>query len=147
MPQIQLLDGKKISFNKSVSGTELIKKISNNDLKDYKLTLGKNQHPFQIKLEKCNFSKRPSKNMICIHNKVSTPLKVRRFQKGDIFYPYGMNGKKKVSKFFKDEKLSIFEKQNKWLLTDANNQVLWIIGMRVDRRLLKTKGQCLKISI
>ena len=28
MPQIQLLDGKKISFNKSVSGTELIKKIS-----------------------------------------------------------------------------------------------------------------------
>ena len=85
--------------------------------------------------------------MICIHNKVSTPLKVRRFQKGDIFYPYGMNGKKKVSKFFKDEKLSIFEKQNKWLLTDANNQVLWIIGMRVDRRLLKTKGQCLKISI
>ena len=85
--------------------------------------------------------------MICIHNKVSTPLKVRRFQKGDIFYPYGMNGKKKVSKFFKDEKLSIFEKQNKWLLTDAKNQVLWIIGMRVDRRLLKTKGQCLKISI
>jgi tRNA(Ile)-lysidine synthase len=58
-----------------------------------------------------------------------------------------MNGKKKVSKFFKDEKLSIFEKQNKWLLTDAKNQVLWIIGMRVDRRLLKTKGQCLKISI
>ena len=55
--------------------------------------------------------------------------------------------KKKVSKFFKDEKLSIFEKQNKWLLTDAKNQVLWIIGMRVDRRLLKTKGQCLKISI
>ena len=56
-------------------------------------------------------------------------------------------GKKKLSKFFKDEKLSIFEKQNKWLLTDAKNQVLWIIGMRVDKRLLKTKGQCLKISI
>ena len=85
--------------------------------------------------------------MICIDNKVSTPLKIRKFQKGDIFYPYGMIGKKKLSKFFKDEKLSIFEKQNKWLLTDAKNQVLWIIGMRVDRRLLKTKGQCLKISI
>ena len=125
----------------------LIKKISHHNFKEYNLTLGKNQHPFQIKLEKCNFSKKPSKNMICIHNKVSTPLKVRRFKKGDIFYPYGMNGKKKVSKFFKDEKLSIFEKQNKWLLTDAKNQVLWIIGMRVDRRLLKTKGKCLKISI
>ncbi len=125
----------------------LIKKISDNNFKEYKLILGKNQYPFQIKLEKCKFSKKPTKNIICIDNKVSIPLKIRKFQKGDIFYPYGMNGKKKVSKFFKDEKLSIFEKQNKWLLTDAKNQVLWIIGMRVDRRLLKTKGQCLKISI
>lgn len=125
----------------------LIKKISNNNFKEYELILGKNQYPFQIKLEKCKFSKKPTKNMICIDNKVSIPLKIRKFQKGDIFYPYGMNGKKKVSKFFKDEKLSIFEKQNKWLLTDAKNQILWIIGMRVDRRLLKTKGQCLKISI
>jgi len=125
----------------------LIKKVCYNNLKEYKLSLGKNQYPFQIKLEKCISSKNPSKNMICIDKKVSTPLKLRKFQKGDIFYPYGMNGKKKVSKFFKDEKLSIFEKQNKWLLTDSKNQVLWIVGMRVDRRLLKTKGQCLKISI
>ena len=125
----------------------LIKKISNNNFKEYELIIGKNQYPFQIKLEKCKFSKKPTKNMICIDNKVSIPLKIRKFQKGDIFYPYGMNGKKKVSKFFKDEKLSIFEKQNKWLLTDAKNQILWIIGMRVDKRLLKTKGQCLKISI
>ena len=29
MPQIQLLDGKKIPFTKSISGTELIKKIRN----------------------------------------------------------------------------------------------------------------------
>ena len=125
----------------------LIKKISYNNFNEYNLILGINQYPFQIKLEKCKFSKKPSKNMICIDDKVSTPLKIRKFQKGDIFYPYGMNGKKKLSKFFKDEKLSIFEKQDKWLLTDAKNQVLWIIGMRVDRRLLKTKGQCLKISI
>ncbi len=125
----------------------LIKKICHNNLKEYSLGLGKNQYPFQIKLEECKSSIQHSKNMICIDEKVSTPLKLRKFQKGDVFYPYGMNGKKKVSKFFKDEKLSIFEKQNKWLLTDSKNQVLWIIGMRVDRRLLKTKGQCLKISI
>jgi tRNA(Ile)-lysidine synthase len=58
-----------------------------------------------------------------------------------------MKGKKKVSKFFKDEKLSIFEKRSKWILTDANNQILWIVGMRVDRRLVKSTGSCLKISI
>ena len=49
-------------------------------------------------------------------------------------------------KFFKDEKLSILKNKINGYLTDAKNQ-LWIIGMRVDRRFLKTKGQCLKISI
>ena len=92
-------------------------------------------------------SKKPLKNEIYISNEVKMPLKVRKFETGDFFYPYGMIGKKKVSKFFKDEKLSIFDKQNKWILTDANNQIIWIIGMRVDRRLIKTDGECLKISI
>ena len=90
---------------------------------------------------------KPLKNEIYISNEVKMPLKVRKFETGDFFYPYGMIGKKKVSKFFKDEKLSIFDKQNKWILTDANNQIIWIIGMRVDRRLIKTDGECLKISI
>ncbi|MCX8533738.1 tRNA lysidine(34) synthetase TilS [Chryseobacterium luquanense] len=69
--------------------------------------------------------------------KVTHPLKLRVKKEGDLFYPIGFSGKKKVSKFFKDEKLSILAKQKIWLLTDGNDAVLGIIPFRQDRRYAK----------
>lgn len=69
--------------------------------------------------------------------KITFPLKLRRKEEGDVFYPIGFSRKKKVSKFFKDEKLSILAKQKIWLLTDGNNNVLGIIPFRQDRRYAK----------
>ena len=66
-------------------------------------------------------------------DKVKFPLTVRKWQKGDYFYPKGMRGRKKLSKFFKDEKLSIPEKENIWLLC-AENEVAWVVGFRSDER-------------
>ena len=109
--------------------------------------MGINTDPFIITIEKSMTSTEPSKKKIFITSDVEMPLRLRKFNPGDFFYHYRKNGKKKVSKFFKDEKLSIFDKQKKWILTDANNQILWIIGMRVDKRLIKTNGECLKISV
>ena len=50
-----------------------------------------------------------------------------------------MNGKKKLSKYFKDEKLSIFQKQEVWLLTQNNNDIIWVIGYRADNRFVSNK--------
>ncbi len=61
------------------------------------------------------------------------PLTVRHWQKGDYFYPLGMKGKKKVSKFFKDEKLSLIAK-SKSLLLCSNDAIVWIINHRADNR-------------
>ena len=61
------------------------------------------------------------------------PLTVRKWQNGDYFYPKGMQGRKKLSKFFKDEKLSIPQKENIWLLC-AENEVAWVVGHRSDER-------------
>ncbi|SDH53862.1 tRNA(Ile)-lysidine synthase [Chryseobacterium taeanense] len=66
--------------------------------------------------------------------KLSFPLRLRRQKEGDEFYPVGFSGKKKVSKFFRDEKISILARQKIWLLTDSENSVLGVIPFRQDRR-------------
>ena len=74
--------------------------------------------------------------------KLIFPLVIRKWQEGDFFYPSGMNGKKKVSKYFKDEKFSLIDKQNQWLLC-SNDAIIWVINHRVDERFIannKTKS-------
>jgi len=68
------------------------------------------------------------------NQKIQLPLKLRRKQEGDLFFPIGMIGKKKISKFFKDEKLSILAKQKIWLLCDADDRILGVLPFRQDGR-------------
>ncbi len=79
---------------------------------------------------------------------IQFPLTVRKWQKGDFFYPIGLKGKKKLSKFFKDEKLSLLDKENTWLLC-SENDIIWVIGKRLDDRFKVTKNtsKILKIKL
>ncbi|MEN8788821.1 MAG: tRNA lysidine(34) synthetase TilS [Flavobacteriaceae bacterium] len=60
-------------------------------------------------------------------------LEIRKWRKGDYFYPLGMKGKKMVSKFYKDEKMNTLEKESQWLLFSAD-RLVWVIGKRADDR-------------
>ena len=66
--------------------------------------------------------------------KITFPIKLRHKKEGDIFQPLGMSGKKKVSKFFKDEKISILAKEKIWLLVDGKDSILGILPYRQDGR-------------
>jgi tRNA(Ile)-lysidine synthase len=103
--------------------------------------------PIRINIQTGDFvTKSNSKSIFISKNDIKFPLYLRKLKKGDLIFPLGMKGKKLISKYFKDEKMSFFDKQNQWLLCN-NDEVMWIVGQRADRRYYKSKGATLKIEL
>lgn len=101
---------------------------------------------FPLKLSFCkvdDISVQATNTIFVDEDKLHFPLEIRKWQEGDWFYPHGMTGKKKLSKFFKDEKYSLVEKSNTWLLC-SDNQIIWVVGKRQDDR-FKVTEQTTKI--
>ena len=65
-------------------------------------------------------------------DKLKFPLTLRRWRHGDRFHPFGMKGSKLLSDFFVDQKFSEYQKQNVWLLVSADDDILWVVGYRID---------------
>jgi len=73
-------------------------------------------------------------NIACLDFDLLTfPLLIRKWQSGDYFRPLGMKHRKKLSDFLVDQKISIVEKENLWLLLN-NEDIVWVINQRIDER-------------
>lgn len=96
--------------------------------------------PISLKFEETKYIGETEKNLIYVDSaRLNFPLKLRRWQDGDSFHPFGMKGKKKLSKFFKDEKLSQLEKEKTWVLV-SDDSIVWIVGHRMDDNFKVTKN-------
>ena len=67
------------------------------------------------------------------YEKLVFPLVIRKWKSGDKFIPSGMKGFKKLSDFFIDNKINRFLKE-KTLLLCSNDDIIWVIGLRIDER-------------
>lgn len=97
--------------------------------------------PIHLKLEAIKEEDDWENNIIYVDKDLlKFPLIIRKWEYGDYFSPTGMRGTKKISRFFKDRKLSILEKENIWLLANNNNEIIWVINYRQDKRFLATNS-------
>ena len=66
-------------------------------------------------------------------DRVRFPLTVRAARPGDRFVPFGMKGSKLLSDFLTDRRLSVFDKHQQLVVTDASDNIVWVVGQRTDQ--------------
>ncbi len=72
-------------------------------------------------------------------DKLQYPLKIRRWREGDWFVPLGMSGRKKLSDYLINKKVSMAEKNRQFVLVSGED-IVWVIGRRLDDRFCITKS-------
>ena len=127
----------------SEENSTIKKNISLNDLpKIIKFSDGK------LHFENSNtFEKSPRHTAYLSKDLLKSELCLRPYKIGDYFCPLGMKGKRKLSDFLKDEKLSTLQKSKIWVL-EHQNDIVWVVNQRIDNRYKVTENtkECLKIQ-
>lgn len=114
----------------------ILSPLLNNPQEIYKIdSTDATEHlPIALSFQDINKLKAVSANQIIVDKDLlEFPLTLRHWEEGDVFYPFGMKGSKKLSDYFIDEKIPRNEKQKIWLLC-SGSKIVWLLGLRADDR-------------
>ncbi len=78
-------------------------------------------------------------------DKLRGGFSLRLWRPGDVFVPFGMKGKKKISDYLTDRKYSLFRKRCQWVLC-CGGDIIWLVGERTDNR-FKVDGQTRRVTV
>ncbi|MBL6657498.1 MAG: tRNA lysidine(34) synthetase TilS [Flavobacteriales bacterium] len=91
--------------------------------------------PISLKIDVYDYSsfdfKKDSKISILDYDKLHFPLTLRKWKHGDVFIPLGMKGRKKISDYLIDEKLSSVQKENTWVICSLDD-IVCVLGERIN---------------
>lgn len=108
-------------------------KTINKDVKKIKFQ----NYTFEFETFKKEMNFEFSTTKLLVHldkDKLRFPLKIRTWQKGDVFSPLGMKGKKKkVSDFLINQKIPLHLKKEVLVLC-SGEEIVWLINHRLDER-------------
>ena len=125
------------TFQLIIDREEIIISMLENEHDDVEILEGETKiaHPLNMEfIISDNFSLDNNPNIAILDfEKLSFPLRLRKWKYGDKFMPLGMRNFKKLSNFFIDEKYSLLDKQQQWILC-SDDDIVWIVGDRIDDR-------------
>ena len=82
-----------------------------------------------------------SNNTIRLNSKdITLPIKIRTRKNGDRMLVKNLNGTKKIKNIFIDEKIPIAKRGEIPIVTDSNNTILWLPGVKKSKFDVETSG-------
>ncbi len=120
----------------------LLRRITNKVETQYNISesCAQIENPISLSIRYVDLIEETGPNVLYVDKEtLKYPLTLRKWQKGDYFYPLGMKGRKKISKYYKDEKVDVLAKEKQWLLC-AGDDVIWVVGKRADDRFKVTNS-------
>tara|TARA_Y100000766_G_scaffold34829_2_gene24666 strand:+ start:20176 stop:21513 length:1338 start_codon:yes stop_codon:yes gene_type:complete len=93
---------------------------------------------FNLSVKKYNKSlftlNKSSNNAQLDFDKITYPICVRNYKKGEKFLPLGMRKNKKISDFLSDKKVNYILKLRQCVITDSTDSVLWVVGHQISNK-------------